>query len=127
MRLAPACLLLLALAPCLASAGQDPKPEIKREASTPQADGKAHTLRTIPEACARIEGLFTGIEDRIAQFTDLVATAISNAQARADLAASRARIVAASDQTRRRTRTSSRSRAPAPTASRVRAWWMQRR
>ncbi|HEX5299605.1 MAG TPA: nitrate- and nitrite sensing domain-containing protein [Streptosporangiaceae bacterium] len=43
-----------------------------------------------------------GIEDRIAQFTDLVATAISNAQARADLAASRARIVAASDQTRRR-------------------------
>jgi PAS domain S-box-containing protein len=44
----------------------------------------------------------SGIEDRIAQFTDLVATAISNAQARADLAASRARIVAASDQARRR-------------------------
>jgi PAS domain S-box-containing protein len=43
----------------------------------------------------------TGIEDRIAQFTELVATAISNAQARADLAASRARIVAASDETRR--------------------------
>jgi signal transduction histidine kinase len=44
----------------------------------------------------------SGIEHRIVQFTDLVATAISNAQARADLAASRARIVAASDQTRRR-------------------------
>jgi PAS domain S-box-containing protein len=44
----------------------------------------------------------SGIEDRIAQFTELVATAISNAQARADLAASRARIVAASDETRRR-------------------------
>jgi PAS domain S-box-containing protein len=44
----------------------------------------------------------TGIEDRIAQFTELVATAISNAQARSDLAASRARIVAASDETRRR-------------------------
>jgi PAS domain S-box-containing protein len=43
-----------------------------------------------------------GIEDRIAQFTELVATAISNAQARTDLAASRARIVAASDETRRR-------------------------
>jgi PAS domain S-box-containing protein len=43
-----------------------------------------------------------GIEDRIAQFTELVATAISNAQARVDLAASRARIVAASDETRRR-------------------------
>jgi PAS domain S-box-containing protein len=43
-----------------------------------------------------------GIEKRMAQFTELVATAISNAQARADLAASRARIVAASDETRRR-------------------------
>ncbi len=43
-----------------------------------------------------------GIEGQIAQFTELVATAISNAQARADLAASRARIVAASDETRRR-------------------------
>jgi signal transduction histidine kinase len=44
----------------------------------------------------------SGLEDQIAQFTDLVATAISNAQYRADLAASRARIVAASDQARRR-------------------------
>ena len=43
-----------------------------------------------------------GIEDRIAQFTELVATAIANAQARSDLAASRSRIVAASDETRRR-------------------------
>ena len=37
------------------------------------------------------------IEDRLAEFTELVATAISNAQARSDLAASRARIVAATD------------------------------
>ena len=43
-----------------------------------------------------------GIEDQIAQFTELVATAISNAQARSDLAASRARIVAASDEAKRR-------------------------
>ena len=43
-----------------------------------------------------------GIEDRMEQFTELAATAISNAQARADLAASRARIAAASDETRRR-------------------------
>ncbi len=43
-----------------------------------------------------------GTEERMAEFTALVATAISNAQARADLAASRARIVAASDETRRR-------------------------
>jgi signal transduction histidine kinase len=41
-------------------------------------------------------------EDRICDFADLVATAISNAETRAELTASRARIVAASDQTRRR-------------------------
>jgi GAF domain-containing protein len=41
-------------------------------------------------------------ESRIGEFTELVATAISNIEARSDLAASRARIVAATDQTRRR-------------------------
>jgi signal transduction histidine kinase len=41
-------------------------------------------------------------ETRIAQFTELVATSISNVQARADVAASRARIVAAADAERRR-------------------------
>jgi len=38
----------------------DAKPEITRAASKPQAVGVVHTLRTIPEACARIEGKFTG-------------------------------------------------------------------
>ena len=41
-------------------------------------------------------------ESRIAEFTELVATSISNVQARAELAASRARIVAAADKERRR-------------------------
>jgi signal transduction histidine kinase len=41
-------------------------------------------------------------EARLASFTDLVATAIANAESRADLAASRARIVATADATRRR-------------------------
>jgi signal transduction histidine kinase len=41
-------------------------------------------------------------EAQIARFTELVATAIANAQAQADLKASRARIVASADQTRRR-------------------------
>lgn len=41
-------------------------------------------------------------ENRMAEFTDLVGTAIANAQARADLMASRARIVAAADESRRR-------------------------
>jgi signal transduction histidine kinase len=41
-------------------------------------------------------------EARLANFTELVATAIANAQSRAELMASRARIVAAADETRRR-------------------------
>src|SRR5215207_2522487 len=41
-------------------------------------------------------------ETRIGDFADLVATAISNAETRAELTASRARIVTAGDQARRR-------------------------
>ena len=43
-----------------------------------------------------------GTEARLAGFTDLVATAIANAEARAALTASRARIVASADDARRR-------------------------
>jgi signal transduction histidine kinase len=43
-----------------------------------------------------------GTEERIGQFTELVATAISNVEVRRELAASRARIVAATDEERRR-------------------------
>jgi signal transduction histidine kinase len=43
-----------------------------------------------------------GTERRMADFTDLVATAVANAQNRAELMTSRARIVAASDEARRR-------------------------
>jgi signal transduction histidine kinase len=44
----------------------------------------------------------SGIELRLADFTDLIGTAIANTQARADLTASRARLVAATDDIRRR-------------------------
>ena len=43
-----------------------------------------------------------GTADRMTDFTELVATAVGNAESRAELTASRARIVAAADQTRRR-------------------------
>ena len=43
-----------------------------------------------------------GTESQIARFTELVATAIANAEPGAQLAASRARVVAAADETRRR-------------------------
>ena len=44
----------------------------------------------------------TGLHERITQFTELVATAIANAESRAELVASRARVVAAGDEARRR-------------------------
>ena len=44
-----------------AAIAADPTPEIQRAASAPpQAAGSVHTLRQIPEACARLEGMFTG-------------------------------------------------------------------
>ena len=53
-------------------------------------------------AGTRSERFPANTEPRLAGFTELVATAIANAQSRAELAASRARVVAASDETRRR-------------------------
>jgi signal transduction histidine kinase len=51
---------------------------------------------------AREEGLPVDAEERLADFAELVATAIANAEAKAELTASRARIVASADETRRR-------------------------
>jgi len=51
---------------------------------------------------SRAEPLPAGTEARLAGFTELAATAIANAEAQAALAASRARIVATADATRRR-------------------------
>ncbi|MCW3066764.1 MAG: histidine kinase, partial [Solirubrobacterales bacterium] len=53
-------------------------------------------------ASRQAEPLPADAEARITEFTELVATAISNVQARSDLAASRARVVAAADEERRR-------------------------
>jgi signal transduction histidine kinase len=53
-------------------------------------------------ASTRAVPLPADAESRIEEFTELVATAISNMQARSDLAASRARVVAAADEERRR-------------------------
>jgi signal transduction histidine kinase len=51
---------------------------------------------------SRQEPLLANTEGRLADFAELASTAIANAEAQAALAASRARIVAAADQTRRR-------------------------
>lgn len=62
MRLLFLLLAITAAMPALAlgSPPESAKPEITRDAIKPQVVGTAHTLRTIPEACARIEGVFTG-------------------------------------------------------------------
>jgi signal transduction histidine kinase len=53
-------------------------------------------------AMTRASPLPAGTENRLAQFAELVAAAIGNAESRAELSASRARIVAAGDEARRR-------------------------
>ena len=56
LRLHTLCAGLLAVSTALAG---DREPEIQRAPATPQAVGVVHTLRTIPEACTRLEGRFT--------------------------------------------------------------------
>jgi signal transduction histidine kinase len=56
----------------------------------------------IVAAFRRTEAVHADTEARIAQFTELVATAVANAQSSAELAASRRRIVETADDTRRR-------------------------
>mgnify|MGYP000880116678 FL=1 len=51
-------LLLATLLPVAAHAAETP--ELQRAVGAPQAVGAVHTLRQIPEACARLEGVFTG-------------------------------------------------------------------
>lgn len=58
MRLTPLLFAIAALP--MAAWTAEPSPEIDRPEAAPQAVGTPHTLRTIPEACARIEGVFTG-------------------------------------------------------------------
>lgn len=66
MRLTPLLLtpllfgLALLSAIALPVAAAEPTPEIERAVAAPQAVGAVHTLRAIPEACARLQGEFTG-------------------------------------------------------------------
>ncbi len=88
------------------SAATDPIGVAVREAGYRSAIGspivvEGHLWGAI--SAASTEGpMPPGSEARLASFTELVATAIANAEGSAELAASRRRIVAAADQTRRR-------------------------
>ncbi|UKE74128.1 hypothetical protein [Xanthomonas graminis] len=62
-RRALASILALGLCACapLAALAADPVPELQqRQPSAPQAVGVLHTIRQIPEACVRFEGVYTG-------------------------------------------------------------------
>jgi PAS domain S-box-containing protein len=88
------------------------------DATGPLAEGlREDGIRSAVGTPIRVEGRLWGFmaagssqqlplppdtEARLASFTDLVATAIANAEARTEVAASRARIVAAADEERRR-------------------------
>jgi hypothetical protein len=75
--------LLLAAVVAVPALAADPVPEIKRDPASPQAPGVLHSLKTIPEACARIQGQFTGDPARPYEFA-IVRTS-ANCQARARL------------------------------------------
>ncbi|MBT2766851.1 hypothetical protein J7J08_04315 [Stenotrophomonas sp. ISL-67] len=57
--MSPRHLILLALLPALAATAAE-TPERQRPVGAAQALNVTHTLRQIPEACARLEGRFTG-------------------------------------------------------------------
>jgi len=63
LSLLAASLVLLSVAGHAATPAE-PQPEIQRKVGVAQAVGAVHTLRVIPEACARLEGKFTGVVAR---------------------------------------------------------------
>jgi hypothetical protein len=75
--------LLLAAAVAAPALAADPAPEIRRDPAPAQAPGKLHALRTIPEACARMQGEFTG--DAAQPYKFAVVRTSANCQARARL------------------------------------------
>jgi len=88
-----------------------------RSASDPLANGLRELgIRSMVASPILVEGRLWGVvnalsrrgpfpadaADRMSDFTELVATAVGNAESRAELAASRTRVVAAADEARRR-------------------------
>ncbi|MCF7223228.1 hypothetical protein L3V18_15735 [Lysobacter sp. TLK-CK17T] len=69
------------LAVALGARATGPTPEIERPVAPPQETGVVHSLRTIPEACARIEGAFTG--DAAEPYRFAVVRTSANCQPRA--------------------------------------------
>jgi signal transduction histidine kinase len=106
------------LATLVRDTGRSARIDSYADATGPIADGiREEGVRSAVGSPIIVEGRLWGVmgagstreqplpadtEERLARFTELVATAIANAESRAALAASRARIVAAADESRRR-------------------------
>ena len=80
---------------------EEPVPDIGAAVASPIVVS-SRQWGLIVAAWKRREGVRVDTETRMAQFTELVATAVANAESRVLLAASRQRIVATADETRRR-------------------------
>ena len=89
MRHLPGLFLALAAASVawLPTSAAERKPEIARPAAAPQAVGHAHGLRTIPEACIRLQGEFTGDATSPYRFEALRSSPSCQARARVVAAA----------------------------------------
>ena len=75
-------LLCAGLLVATAVSAADTKPEIQRDPAPPQAVGVTHTLRTIPEACVRLEGRFTDDESQPYAFAAVPTSARCQPRAR---------------------------------------------
>lgn len=80
MRLPSLLALAVLTSPVFAVAAAEP--EIDRPAAAPQAVGAVHTLRSIPEACARLEGVFTGDANEPYRFAPVRISPTCQARAR---------------------------------------------
>lgn len=74
--------LLGALALATATAALAATPEIQRPVGTPQANGVTHLVRGIPEACAWLQGTFTGDAAAPYRFTPSRSSPTCQARAR---------------------------------------------
>ena len=106
------------LATLVLETGQPARLDNYADATGPLAEGiREDGIRSVVGTPIRVEGRLWGLmaagssqaqplppdtEARLGSFTELVATAIANAEARTEVAASRARIVEAADEERRR-------------------------
>lgn len=76
------CLTAALVLTATAAAAQAATPEIQRPLGTAQANGVVHTVRAIPEACAWLQGRFTGQRSQPYAFAPVRSSATCQPRAR---------------------------------------------